>query len=145
MLSLITKIIAFTSTAAIRTHLMNATSSCSSIDALAKNLVVRILPDPPIVNLQADLIFEYDLPGADITGGTINYNAVINNFFPSQSTDDLCATRNPDSPCPIKGGGKKHIDTGKSTFPDVQSCSLTIIWKNQDGLEILCAKLDYSF
>ena len=133
------------STALIPRQVFNGISICSSSDSLAKNLVVTISPDPPIVNQEAYLTFEYDLVGSDITGGTIDYNAIINGFFPSDSTEDLCETRNPLSPCPIIGNNTHHIDTGKSTFPDVSSCSLQITWKDQIGSEILCVNLDYAF
>lgn len=76
-----------------------------------------------------------------MTGGTATY-AVTLNYFPLPSTvDDLCADQEGgDDPCPLAVG--HHKDVSVSPFPSGVSGKVVsdIIWKDQDGQQVLCVR-----
>lgn len=119
--------------------LVNATKVCSSVYALATNLVVSLSTDTPTQGENVTTIFDFDL-AVPIPSGTAYYSATLNGLGPFTSQAALCdETAKSGDPCPLLPGHHRQESTTENTVTGKVVTQIT--WFDLDGAEILCAEL----
>jgi hypothetical protein len=118
--------------------IVTGTSVCSTATALAKNLAVTVSTDTPAKGELVYTTFDFDLD-APIAGGTAYYDATLNGF-PYSAQASLCEeTQKSGDPCPLLAGHHHQVSNATNTVSGKLVTKIT--WRDNDGLEILCAQI----
>eukprot|EP01138_Halocafeteria_seosinensis_P010298 gb/GECG01010516.1/.p1 GENE.gb/GECG01010516.1/~~gb/GECG01010516.1/.p1 ORF type:complete len:173 (+),score=14.58 gb/GECG01010516.1/:1-519(+) len=132
-------------TSQVRMHQLTGASSCTSDNAIAKDVQVSLSPSNPKPGDDYTLHVSYDLGDHKVEGGKAVYEAKLNGFPVVDQTDDLCKDlKNGPTPCPLSGQVDSKVkQTVPSDLPhgDLKS---SITYKDQDGKEIVCFEIDLS-
>jgi hypothetical protein len=120
----------------------NYASSCTSKDAIASNVELKVSPTTNLhVGQKYTLTSDFDL-SETIKSGQAKYVGKLNGFTVLNDKYDLC--RDIVDDCPLNMGHNTIFDT--DTIPDfvpTGNFDLTVKWLTDDNREILCA--DYHF
>lgn len=124
-------------------------SSCTTSDAIAKNVQVSLSPSNPKPGDKYTLTASYDLGSYVISSdgkGKALYKASLSGFPVVDQSDDLCTDLNKggSTPCPLTGVvSSTSTDTVPTNLPHGNLVS-KIIYQTSGGQQIVCFEVDLS-